>query len=220
MDQPEDPTSSSAAIGRVLAAAPEGAKRAAVVLLRRALVEAQGIRTRTCPHCGLSPSAGVFIRELSRVPLLLRMLFVASFVVFPWGPPIVLALGLLLRKKLRLTTTLCADCARADQRARLWRRAAGFGVVLLPIATWILLGSAPLSLTLKTSIIFASLVAGLTHAWIANWRTRGRAISLARVDQQRIGLLAGGSWRAVLEREQPALLWDDGPSIVEGKAKP
>lgn len=208
MSEPGGPASTPAAIGRVAATAPAGRDRPTVVLLRRGVVEKQGIRTRTCPQCGSSPSSGVFIRMLTRVPIWLRVLFIPSFVVFPWGPGVVLLLGALLRKRLRFTTTLCEECARADQRARLWRRLAGLGVVLLPLAAVFIVGSMPLELTVKVPLILTSLVAGVAHAWAAHRGTRGRALSLARVDKVHIGLLASSNWGAVLARERPELLAD------------
>ncbi len=154
-----------------------------------------GLRTHTCPQCGLNPAGPPVARTFQYIPpwVYIGLLFRG------FG---LLILYLIGRRRVKATLSLCSDCDRADKRARNIRGLSMFGVFVLPA-----LGASVLWLDTVVGAVAAGagFVAGIVATVVAHARTRSDVIACKKIEgkPQKVTLTASPSFGRVLAAEAP-----------------
>lgn len=200
--QPE-PTyrvTTAAALRRELTVAPPEAEAEALARTRREVrfskgaLAAQGLRTHTCPQCGVNPAGPAKSRTLVYVP---SWVYIGLFVNFF----LLLILYLAGRKSIDVDVTLCPDCRRSETRARWIRGVSVLGLLAFPLLGAYLGGALGDTFMGAASGVVASLVGMLA----AHVHTRHDLLTVKKIDRDSVTLLGTGHLDAVVEREAPDL---------------
>lgn len=207
-----------AAIARVDASSSRLAsrddKRAPVEVKTLALQ--QGLRTTTCPQCGLNPAGPPKKRKLHHTPRWFQLggpcgLFLALPFLSVLAPVAYVGFRWLISSRVNALVSLCDECDQEDRRARNLRSASRWGPILFPLLALLALR---FDLPIEpgwpaAALIGGALVAGVAASVAGHLRTRRQLLDAKRIDHEKTTLLAAPSFREVLRREQPEALVED-----------
>lgn len=158
-----------------------------------------GIRTHTCPQCGLNPG-GAVVKKWQYIPpwvyvgLLINILVL--LILYSTG-----------KRTVKAELNLCQDCDQADNAAQRLRGLSLGGLFLGPLAAGIVGG---VSLGEDGAIVGAltGLVAGIAGIVAAHRRTRFDVIVCRLIDKKKgkVTIRTAGQFRRVLAHEAPDAL--------------
>jgi hypothetical protein len=172
-----------------------------------------GIRTRTCPQCGLNPTTTMAKRKFEYIP---RWIYIATFVNLTIAAfvnvtilliPLFLVLFFTSRRVVKGKLGLCADCDAADRRARMLQSASVGGLFAFPylfaVGADALLGGIA-----GVHGLACGVISGIVGMFAALWFTRFDVLRCARIDKKAgtTTLKVSDSFAGVLAREAPGAL--------------
>jgi hypothetical protein len=175
-------------------------------VLSRHVLEHGGVRTQTCPQCGVNPAHGPTLRRHTKTPRFWYFLLVPS--CFLWAPAFFVVAGIALatRKTVSTSYTLCSDCDRADRRAQGIRGLTAWSGLFAPlIAFWAGIGL-ELSGPGIGALVGGSFVAGLTAAAFGHVKTKTSLLDVRDIERAWLRLRASPTWKRVLREEHPEAL--------------
>ncbi len=159
-----------------------------------------GLKTSTCPHCGINPAGPPVKRTFQHVP---RWVYIGLFL----NIVVLMIMYGLGRRVVKGELSLCADCASADKRGRLIRSLSFGGIVLFP-AVLALIGGLALGGEGAVGGALAGLVAFVGGMFAAHHKTRFDVIGCKLIDKKAdtMTLTSSPAFVGVLAREAPASL--------------
>jgi hypothetical protein len=159
-----------------------------------------GLRTATCPQCGLNPATTLVKRRFIYVPPWVYIGLALNIIVLA----IMYVAG---RRVVDAQLSLCADCDAADRRARSLTSVSLFGLIGFPTIFGIA-GGALVGLDAGMFGLAVGLVAGVVGVVAAHRHTKQDAIRCTFVDKARgvTTLAASDTLQRVLAQEAPTAL--------------
>lgn len=159
-----------------------------------------GIRTHTCPQCGLNPTTTLAKRTFQYVPPWVYIGLVMNLLVL-------LVLYFVGRRVVKGEVALCADCDAADRRARTLQSVSVGGLIGFPALFGVGLGAA---LGVEAGLLGAAvgIVSGVVGMIAAHRLTRFDALRCVMVDKttNTTTLKASDTFARVLASEAPDAL--------------
>jgi hypothetical protein len=159
-----------------------------------------GIRTHTCPQCGLNPTTTLAKRTFQYVPPWVYIGLVMNLIVL-------LILYFAGRRVVKGEVALCADCDAADRRARTLQSVSVGGLVAFPALFGVGLGTL---LGVDAGLLGAAVgvVSGIVGMIAAHRLTRFDALRCVMVDKKSntTTLKVSDSFARVLASEAPGTL--------------
>ncbi len=178
----------------------EGPRQVKPVVVTTSSLQA-GLRTHTCPQCGINPTTGLVKRTWQYVPPWV-------FIGLAFNIIILLIMYMAGRRVVKGELSLCADCDAADKRARTVQGLSAVGLVAFPALLGIPLGAI---LGAEAGIFgaCAGLVSGIVGMVVAHKRTKPDAIRCTMIDKKSgaVTLTASESFQRVLAAEAPDALF-------------
>jgi len=160
----------------------------------------QGIRTHTCPQCGLNPTTTMVKRTFQYVPPWVYIGLLMNVIVL-------LLLYVVGRRVVKGEVALCADCNDADRRARTLQSVSVVGLVAIPL---LFSFGAGLFLGAEAGLLAGAVgvVSGIVGMIAAHRTTRFDALRCVMVDKQAntTTLKASDTFSRVLLGEAPDAL--------------
>lgn len=188
-----------AALPRLDLRHPDRQRRLADVTLSSTMLQ-QGLRTHTCPQCGINPTTTLAKRTWQYVPPWVYIGLLVNIIV-------VLMMYFASRRVVKGELGLCADCEAADRRGRTIQSVSVAGLVAFPA----LFGFSVGAVVGADAGLFAAavgLVSGVVGMIAAHRTTRFDVIRCVMVDkkQSTLTLKASDAFARVLRAESPGAL--------------
>jgi hypothetical protein len=161
----------------------------------------RGVVTSTCPQCGLNHADTRLAVKVEYVPPWIYLTLFANVIVLA-------ICYYAARKRVETSVMLCADCVRAEKRARNLRSLATWALVL--VNGFGTVGLVAAESTTGMLAVGAAIAASWIGAAVVFNRTSADRIGAGAIDKHNVTLKVPTSWRRVLRAEAPALLYGPG----------